>query len=200
PMPPPAAMPVRQRQISTDSKDSTKKKHAIFSMFRTKSGSKQYENPAPSPPARTSTDQQRSHTDPPAAVSSSQRPAKDLKERPHTQQAAAPSTSSHANGGALHAQPRSKSRSPNPVTAPPVKPSTRDRKESGSNLLTPFKFLTMNSKRNRTMSAASLDVCDGNTATNTVVGSPAQSTVSHAPFPPIAPPPVRDPMIATTEW
>lgn len=200
PMPPPAAMPVRQRQISTDSKDSTKKKHAIFSMFRTKSGSKQYENPAPSPPARTSTDQQRSHTDPPAAVSSSQRPAKDLKERPHTQQAAAPTTSSDANGGALHAQPRSKSRSPNPVTAPPVKPSTRDRKESGSNLLTPFKFLTMNSKRNRTMSAASLDVCDGNTATNTVVGSPAQSTVSHAPFPPIAPPPVRDPMIATTEW
>ncbi|KIK23425.1 hypothetical protein PISMIDRAFT_679408 [Pisolithus microcarpus 441] len=58
----------------------------------------------------------------------------------------------------------------------------------------------MNSRRNRTISGASLDACDGNTATNTVVESPAQSTVGPAPFPPLSPPPIRDPMLATTEW
>lgn len=201
PMPHAAAVPVRQRQISTDSKDSTKKKHAIFSLFRTKPGStKQYENSTPSPPTRTSTDQQRSHTEPTATTISSQRAAKELKERPSTQQAAATTSPSHANGGPSHSQSKSRSKPSNPVTAPPVKPSARERKESGSNLLTPFKFLTMNSRRNRTISGASLDACDGNTATNTVVESPAQSTVGPAPFPPLSPPPIRDPMLATTEW
>ncbi|KAI6005512.1 hypothetical protein EDD15DRAFT_644469 [Pisolithus albus] len=163
-MPHPAAVPARQRQISTDSKDSTKKKNALFSLFRTKSGSKQYENPTPSPPTRTSTDQQRSHAEPTATAISSQRAAKEHKERPSIQQAAATTTSSHVNGGPLHSQPKSRSKPSNPVTAPPVKPNTRERKESGSNLLTPFKFLTMNSRRNRTISGASLDACDGNTA------------------------------------
>ncbi|KAG2149152.1 hypothetical protein DEU56DRAFT_53331 [Suillus clintonianus] len=51
------------------------------------------------------------------------------------------------------------------------------------------------------MSGASLDVCDGNTATNTVVGSPAHSALSQVQsLPPVAPPPFRDPMVATSQW
>ena len=39
PMPPPAPVPVRQRHVSTDSKDSAKKK--FFNLFKPKSGSKE---------------------------------------------------------------------------------------------------------------------------------------------------------------
>ncbi|KAG1756503.1 uncharacterized protein EDB91DRAFT_1041773 [Suillus paluster] len=83
------------------------------------------------------------------------------------------------------------------ITIPSAQP-TRDRKQPSTNVFSPFSFLT--SKRIRTISGVSLDVCDGNTATNTVIGSPALSTVSQVhPLPPIVPP-ARDPMMATSQW
>ncbi|KAG6332815.1 hypothetical protein ID866_6270, partial [Astraeus odoratus] len=196
-MPQPATVPERQRHVSTDSKDSTRKKQAgIFSLFRTKSGSKQHESTAPQPPVgRTSTDQPRTHVDTQMA-SSSQRAVKESKDRSHAQPPAASASTHPNNGGSSH--PRSKSsKLPDPVSVPPMQHGSRERKDSMSNLFTSLKYLTTHSRRNRTMSGASLDVCDGNTATNTVVESPAQSTVGATPFPPIS---VRDPMAATSEW
>ncbi|KAH7889279.1 hypothetical protein F5I97DRAFT_1801655 [Phlebopus sp. FC_14] len=199
-------IPIRTRQSSTDSKDSKKKAAGLFNfgLFRTKSGSsKLVENPvgpAP-PPARASVDHQRSHTDaPPPTATHRAHPSsvpKEAKER---------TTTSHpatlAYGGTSFSQSKPGTKVPDPISIPPpTNYPVRDRKDSLSNIFTPFKFLTMNNKRNRTISAASLDVCDGNTATNTVIGSPAHSTISQAPlFPPIVPPPVRDPMVATSQW
>ncbi|TFK42656.1 hypothetical protein BDQ12DRAFT_676582 [Crucibulum laeve] len=62
-------------------------------------------------------------------------------------------------------------------------------------VFSPFSYLA--SKRNRTMSAASVEAQDG-TAANTVVGSPTASMHSQAPMP--LPPPLRDPLAATYEW
>ncbi|KAG5646660.1 hypothetical protein DXG03_002650 [Asterophora parasitica] len=86
---------------------------------------------------------------------------------------------------------------PPPITVPiPINPSTTpDRMSPNSKPFTPFRYLTQ--KRNRTMSAASLEAQDG-TAPNTVVGSPTASM--HSTQPPIQPPPLRDPFIATQEW
>ncbi|KAH8833815.1 hypothetical protein DL96DRAFT_1810201 [Flagelloscypha sp. PMI_526] len=61
-------------------------------------------------------------------------------------------------------------------------------------VFTPFKYLT--TKRNRTMSAASVEAVDG-TANNTV-GSPTASM--HSTQNPPQPPPLRDPQQATWEW
>jgi len=160
-MPPSAPVPVRQRQVSTDSKDSAKKKFLNF--FKTKSGSK--ENSAPAPPTRTSVDQQRPSVDAPT-TSTSQRPAKEHKERSHAQQPPAATSSAHPNKGASSSQSRSKNKFPNPVSVPPMQHSARERerKPSLTNVIPSLKFLNVNSSRKRTMSGLSLDVCDGNTA------------------------------------
>ena len=161
PIPPSAPVPVRQRQVSTDSKDSTKKKFLNF--FKPKSGSK--ENSAPPPPTRTSVDQQRPSVDAPT-TSTSQRPAKEHKERSHVQQPPAATSSAHPNKGVSSSQPRSKNKLPNPVSVPPMQHSTRERerKPSLTNVIPSLKFLNVSSTRKRTMSGLSLDVCDGNTA------------------------------------
>ena len=95
PMPPPAPVPVRQRHVSMDSKDSVKKK--FFNLFKPKSGSK--ENSALPAPARASVGQQRPSVDIPTA-SMSQRPAKEHKDQSHAQQPATVSSSTHPSKGA----------------------------------------------------------------------------------------------------
>ncbi|KAF9005581.1 hypothetical protein BDQ17DRAFT_1353412 [Cyathus striatus] len=65
---------------------------------------------------------------------------------------------------------------------------------SAKRVFNPFSNLI--SKRNRTMSAASLEAQDG-TATNTV-GSPTASMHSQTPMPP--PPPRIDPIVSTGKW
>ncbi|KAG6814325.1 hypothetical protein H0H92_013450 [Tricholoma furcatifolium] len=63
-------------------------------------------------------------------------------------------------------------------------------------VFTPFRYLT--TKRNRRVSAASLEAQDG-TASNTIMGSPTASMHSTQP-PTIHSPPLRDVFAATQEW
>ncbi|KIK98860.1 hypothetical protein PAXRUDRAFT_133306 [Paxillus rubicundulus Ve08.2h10] len=203
-VPPSITIPIRTRQVSTDSKDSKKKAANFFGLFRTKSGSsKPLDPPVASTTTRVSIDNQRVHTDTPSTAVPAATPvpqkvtpssaAKESKERTPALQ---PAVSAHAG-----AQPKPKSKVVDPIIIPPSqKQATREHRDTAPHNFTPFKFLTMHSKRNRTMSAASLDVCDGNTATNTVIGSPEHSVVQAQPLPPIIPPAVRDPLIATTQW
>lgn len=200
------APPMRQRQVSTESKESKKKSGGFLGgLFRTMSGSgtsKPLESPvAPSPKLSMEQHKAPAIVAPPIQHSKSASSAKDSKVTAMAsalpshmvQTTALPPTSASVQPKA----PKAKARGPE-VTFPSAHPH-RDRKPPSSNVFSPFSFLT--SKRNRTMSGASLDVCDGNTATNTVIGSPAHSALSQAqPLPPVAPPPFRDPMVATSQW
>ncbi|KAF9069920.1 hypothetical protein BDP27DRAFT_1221861 [Rhodocollybia butyracea] len=91
----------------------------------------------------------------------------------------------------------SRSKVPPPITVPPSVPIT-ERKSPNHKVFTPFRYL--NTKRNRTVSAASVEAVDGTAVSlpNTVVGSPTASMNSSQP--PILPPPVRDTQQATYEW
>ncbi|KAF8844571.1 hypothetical protein BDN67DRAFT_725072 [Paxillus ammoniavirescens] len=169
-VPPPITVPIRTRQVSTDSKDSKKKAANFFGLFRTKSGSsKPLDPPVTSTTTRASTDNQRVHTDAPstsapAATPAPQRVASSsaVKEPKERTPALQPAASAHAG-----AQPKPKGKVLDPIIIPPPQKATRERDTAPHNF-TPFKFLTMHSKRNRTMSAASLDVCDGNTAVSRI--------------------------------
>ncbi|KAG0705883.1 hypothetical protein DFH29DRAFT_777539, partial [Suillus ampliporus] len=198
------APPMRQRQVSTESKESKKKPGGFLGgLFRTMSGSsKPLESPVASSP-KISMEQHKSPAivAPPVQHSKSSSSAKEPKDKTvasaipshMVQTPAIPSTSASVQRKA----PKTKARAPE-ITIPSAQP-TRDRKQPSTNVFSPFSFLS--SKRIRTMSGASLDVCDGNTATNTVIGSPNQSAISqNHPLPPIVPPPARDPMVATSQW
>ncbi|KAG6854634.1 hypothetical protein C0991_004236 [Blastosporella zonata] len=69
-------------------------------------------------------------------------------------------------------------------------------RKSPNKVFTPFRYLS--TKRNRRVSAASLEAQDG-TAPNTVIGSPTASMHSSQP-PPMQSPPLRDVFVATQEW
>lgn len=198
---------MRQRQVSTESKESKKKPGGFLGgLFRTMSGSGS-SKPLESPVARSPKLSMEQHKSPPIVSppiqhSKSSYSPKESKDKvvasalpAHTMQ-----TTTLPPSSALTQSKASKDRARRhpEITISSAHPP-RDRKHPSSNVFSPFSFLT--SKRNRTMSGASLDVCDGNTATNTVIGSPAHSTVSQVqPLPPMVPPPSRDPMVATSQW
>ncbi|KAG9318772.1 hypothetical protein JVU11DRAFT_871 [Chiua virens] len=212
------AVPIRARQSSTDSKDDKKKPTGLFGLFRTRTlSSKAVDPPAVPAATRASLDQGRVHPDVSNIVpagTSAPRGVTSTSAPREWNSAQVPATSTSARAGS---QPKATGRVPDPIPFPPPKVA-RERKDPAPHMFTPFKLLSMHSKRNRTVSAASLDVCDGNTAvstlflfrhainsdhiqTNTVVGSPDHSAVSQAqPLPRIIPPAVRDPLIATSEW
>ncbi|KAJ3513656.1 hypothetical protein NLJ89_g2834 [Agrocybe chaxingu] len=73
-------------------------------------------------------------------------------------------------------------------------PSRTEKKSNKTDVFTPFRFLA--SKKNRSVSVASMEAQDG-TAPSTVVGSPTTSIHSQVPF---QIPSVRDPQRATEEW
>ncbi|KAK7466968.1 hypothetical protein VKT23_004032 [Stygiomarasmius scandens] len=89
----------------------------------------------------------------------------------------------------------SKGRVPPPINVPLPQSSVPNGRKSPNKVFTPFRYLSV--KRNRTVSAASVEAVNG-TAANTVVGSPTASM--HSSQPPIQPPPLRDPHAATQEW
>ncbi|KAG2100507.1 hypothetical protein BD769DRAFT_1697783 [Suillus cothurnatus] len=181
------APPMRQRQVSTESKESKKKGGFLGGLFRTMSGSGS-SKPLESPVARSPKLSMEQHKSPaivapPMQHSKSTSLPKELKDkavvsaplalrlfRPHQHRF----NQRHQKTARKHSEITTSSAHPH-----------RDRKQHLSNVFSPFSFLT--SKRNRAMSGASPDVCDGNTATNT-------------PLPPMIPPPSRDPMVATSQW
>lgn len=209
------AVPMRTRQLSTDSKDDRKK--GLFGLFRTRTLSLKSSDPPPvSSAPRTSLDQGRTHPDTtvvPSIAMPAPRGATSTSILKELHSLPPPAASTATRTGT---QSKFPGRAPDPITMPPPTRRTREHRETTTHLFTPFKFL--HSKRNRTVSAASLDVCDGNTAvsiifsfrraikhtrgqTNTVVGSPDHSTVSQAqPLPALMLPGVRDPLVATSEW
>uniref|UniRef100_A0A0W0FUM7 Uncharacterized protein n=1 Tax=Moniliophthora roreri TaxID=221103 RepID=A0A0W0FUM7_MONRR len=81
-----------------------------------------------------------------------------------------------------------------PINVPIPVSTVASHKSPNKKVFTPFRYLS--SKRNRTMSAASMEAVDG-TAQNTV-GSPTASM--HSSQPPFQPPSMRDPYLATQEW
>ncbi|KAF8555433.1 hypothetical protein OG21DRAFT_903792 [Imleria badia] len=126
---------------------------------------------------------------------------------PHELRQSIPPNSSSAASEVRDSRPSArmashKGRVHDPVTAqPPPIQTTREHRDATPHMLTPFNLLSVNSKRNQTVSAASLDVYDSNTATNTVVGSPDHSAVSQTqPLPAIIPPDDRDPLAVASEW
>ncbi|KAG8217803.1 hypothetical protein J3R82DRAFT_5967 [Butyriboletus roseoflavus] len=197
------AVPIRARQSSTDSKDDKKKPSGLFGLFRARTlSSKAADPPVVSTVTRASPDEGKVHPDA-SATGFTAVPAPRgmtltsvLKE---SNSAPPPATTASTRAAS---QSKIKGRILDPIAVPPPPMQVaREHKDPTPHIFTPFKFLTMHSKRNRTVSAASLDVCDGNTATNTVIGSPDHSTVSQVqPLPPIIPPGIRDPLIATSEW
>ncbi|KAF8447623.1 hypothetical protein L210DRAFT_850103 [Boletus edulis BED1] len=192
------AVPIRPRQVSIESKDDKKK--GLFGLFRTRTLSSKAVDPPPFPSTTSaSLEQGKVHPDvlaAPLTTTPVPRAATSAPKQSHSMPPAVASTSTRAAS-----QTKFRSRAPDPTVIPPPRQKTREQKDVTPHMFTPFKFLTMHSKRNRTVSAASLDVCDGNTATNTVIGSPDQSTVSQAqPLPAIIPPATRDPLVAASEW
>jgi len=166
------SMPPITRQETKESKYSYKKKNGFLSnIFRSKTPTpKSYEMWHPS-----TSDKQRNQSQ-----SSLQSTGK---------ASALPSGSSTMNSTASASQ----NRAPAPIAVD----LPAGRKEPDQKVFSAFKFL--HTKRDRTMSHASVEAQDGQTqtATNTVVGSPTQSSRSQTPF---APPPIRDPLVATQEW
>ncbi|KAJ3883701.1 hypothetical protein F5051DRAFT_390717 [Lentinula edodes] len=116
---------------------------------------------------------------------------------PHDRAKIATTVDAGMNASFSDLKPSSISRSkvPPPITVPISIPTVSERKSPNHKVFTPFRYLT--TKRNRTMSAASVEAVDG-TAPNTVVGSPTASMNSSQP--PIQPPPMRDTQQATHEW
>jgi hypothetical protein len=194
---------MRQRQVSTESKESKKKGGFLGGLFRTMSGSGS-SKPLESPVARSPKLSMEQHKSPaivalPMQHSKSTSLPKESKDKAVASAPLAQTTTLPPSSASVQPKiPKDRARKHPEITTSSAHPH-RDRKQHSSNVFSPFSFLT--SKRNRTMSGASLDVCDGNTATNTVIGSPAHSTVSQVqPLPPIMPPPSRDPMVATSQW
>jgi len=163
-------VPIRARQVSTDSKDDKKKATGLFGLFRARTlSSKAVDPPAVLSAARASLDQGRTHPDPSIITSTA---AAVPRGGTSTSTSNAPpqvaSTSTRVGS-----QSKFKGRVPNPIPIPPPPTQTaREHKDATPHIFTPFKFLTMHSKRNRTVSAASLDVCDGNTAVSICLFSP----------------------------
>lgn len=170
-----SSMPPIIRQESKQSKDAHKKKNGFLgNLFRSKTPiQKSYEIWHPS-----TSDKQRNQSH-----SSLQSTGK---------ASVLPSGSSTKNSSASATQIRA----PAPVAVDlPLKAAGH--KEPDQKVFSAFKFL--HTKRDRTVSHASVEAQDGltQTATNTVLGSPTQSSRSQTPF---APPPIRDPLVATQEW
>ena len=178
------ASPMRQRQASTDSRESKKKSGGFLGgLFRTKSGSSRpLESPviAPSPVKTFIGGAQKSPAvvAPPMQYSSSARESKEKITATAPPAPAAkiqivhtapnPPTSTSVQPKAPAPKVKTKAKDPDPAAFPPR--PTRDQKPpSSSNVFSPFSFLT--SKRKRTMSGASLDVCDGNTAVRILLKS-----------------------------
>jgi hypothetical protein len=138
-------------------------------LFRTMSGSGS-SKPLESPIARSPKLSMEQHKSPaivapPMQHSKSSSSPKELKDeavtsaRPaHTMQT---TTLLPSSASVQPKAPKDRARKHPEITISSAHP-TRDRKQPSSNVFSPFSFLT--SKRNRTMSGASLDVCDGNTA------------------------------------
>jgi len=162
------------RQESNQSKDSSKKKNGFLNMFRSKTpAQKAYE--VWHPPAF---DKQRNQSQSSLQSTTGKVPV-------------LASSSSTIDGVASTSQRKA----PAPIAVNlPLHPAGR--KDTDQKVFSAFKFL--HTKRNRTVSHASVEAQDGQTqtATNTVVGSPTQSNRSQ----PFAPPPVRDPQLAAQEW
>ncbi|KAG2078040.1 hypothetical protein BDR04DRAFT_444011 [Suillus decipiens] len=164
-----AAPPTRQRQMSTESKESKKKTGGFLGgLFRTMSGSGS-SKPLESPAARSPKLSMEQHKSPVIVAPPMQ----------HSKSSSSPNESKDkAVASALPAHTVQTALAPSSVSVQPKVPKDRtrkhpemttssshpprDRKHPSSNVFSPFSFLT--SKRNRTMSGASLDVCDGNTA------------------------------------
>ncbi|KIM80761.1 hypothetical protein PILCRDRAFT_515548 [Piloderma croceum F 1598] len=162
------------RQESNQSKDSSKKKNGFLNIFRSKTpAQKTYE--VWHPPAL---DKQRNQSQSSLQSTSGKVPV-------------LASSSSTIDGVASTSQRKA----PAPIAVNLPLHAT-GRKEPDQKVFSAFKFL--HTKRNRTVSHASVEAQDGQTqtATNTVVGSPTQSNRSQ----PFAPPPVRDPQLAAQEW
>ena len=153
------AVPIRARQVSTDSKDDKKK--GLFGLFRTRTLSSKAVDPPPvSSATRVSLDQGRAQPDASVAASTTTPVPRG------TTSTSAPKES-HSVPPVAYASTRTgtqfKGRIPDPFTIPPPPTqAAREHRDATPHMFTPFKFL--HSKRNRTVSAASLDVCDGNTA------------------------------------
>ncbi|KAF5365641.1 hypothetical protein D9758_003217 [Tetrapyrgos nigripes] len=107
-----------------------------------------------------------------------------------------PSRHRHAQPDMARKRLSSRAKIPPPINVPiPTLATASGGRKSPSKVFTPFRYLSV--KRNRTVSAASVEAVNG-TAPNTVVGSPTASM--HSSQPPIQPPPLRDPRLATHEW
>ncbi|KAG5653978.1 hypothetical protein H0H81_008846 [Sphagnurus paluster] len=159
------------------------KKRGLFSMFRSKSNQPQAQTEAV----------QHSLLDRSRKESTTNVEAPTPEKLPLTEKA--PLTENSPPDDKVVSSLASRVKPPPPITLPiPINPRS-DRKSPNAKVFTPFRYLT--SKRNRTMSAASLEAQDG-TAPNTVVGSPTASM--HSTQPPIHPPPLRDAFVATQEW
>lgn len=159
------ALPIRARQSSTDSKDDKKKPSGLFGLFRTRTlSSKATDPPVVSTATRVSLDQGKVHPDASVAGSTPVPAPRGaiLTSAPKESNSALPPGASTSTRVGSHS--KIKGRVLDPVAiAPPLTQVAREHKDT-SHIFTPFKFLAMHSKRNRTVSAASLDVCDGNTA------------------------------------
>ena len=155
------APPIRTRQVSTDSKDDKKK--GLFGLFRARTlSSKATDPPAVSTATRASLDQGRTHPDTSVVVPTTTPVSRGVisTSAPKESYSAPPPVASTSTR--TGSQSKFKGRVANPITnLPPPTQTAREHKDATPHI---FKLLTMHSKRNRTVSAASLDVCDGNTA------------------------------------
>lgn len=160
------AVPNRARQSSTDSKDDKKKPSGLFGLFRTRTLSlKTSELPVISTVTRASLDQGKVHPDALVAAATAlpvPRGATSTSAPKESNSALPPAASISTRAGL---QSKTKGRVLDPIAIPPLPTqAVREHRDATPHIFTPFKFLAMHSKRNRTVSAASLDVCDGNTA------------------------------------
>jgi hypothetical protein len=158
------ALPIRARQASTDSKDDKKKTSGLFGLFRTRTLSTKATDPAAvSTVTRASLDQGRARLDTSVVVAPTTTPVSrgvtSTSAPKKLYSAPPPAASTSTRTGS---QSKFKDRVANPANPPP--PTQTAREHTTPHIFTSLKFLTMHSKRNRTVSAASLDVCDGNTA------------------------------------
>ena len=158
-------VPIRARQPSTDSRDEKKKPSGLFGLFRTRTlSTKAAEPPVVSTVTRASLDQGRAHPDASVVASTTTSVPRGVTSTSAPKEwnsATLPATSTSTRAGP---QSKFKGKAHDPVAIPPSTQVAREHKDATPHIFTPFKFLSMHSKRNRTVSAASLDVCDGNTA------------------------------------
>jgi hypothetical protein len=164
-------MPSVTRQQSKESKESSKKKNFFSSMFRKTPTQRAPEIWHP-PTSEKPTEANRSQSSLPSTGKARVLPS-------HSNTRPADTTRS----GTQRKMPP-----PIAVDLPPRAPAPEQK------VFSAFKIL--HTKRNRTVSHASVEAQDGqtHTATNTVVGSPVQSPNT------IFIPPLRDPIVAAEEW